>query len=248
VKLPYTARTVTLAVCAAIGLAAQVDRTRFGVNQTFRLYYTNGSFGLRAQGVSELQEGHSKYYPLPQSSFDDYARLRPAAFRTNPFKRAGYDRQEWIGPHEFDESRLWFGKQFYDAEGMRGVGAFGYFDAETREYRLWSPPEVADYEVRSMLVEPDRIWLGLDSFGEDISTSPGGLVSWDRETHVARRYELEFVVTEISRRGESLYLGTPGGYAILNGETVQRFRLRKDKNGLTRNVPVDRFPPGPSHY
>ena len=56
----------------------------------------------------------------------------------------------------------------------------GYFDTATRKYTLFSPPEVARYEISAILVEPERVWIALDHFGEDISTSPGGLVRWNR--------------------------------------------------------------------
>jgi hypothetical protein len=97
---------------------------------------------------------------------------------------------------------------FYDGEGMKGVGAFGYFDASTRQYTLFSLREVAAWETSALLVEKDVVWLGLDRFGEDISTSPGGLVRWDRTTHEARHYAFEFVINRIRREGDSLRFPT----------------------------------------
>jgi hypothetical protein len=227
---------------------AEVDNTTFGRNHAFRLEYSGDGFGMRSRGVIELVNGGSKMYPLPQSSFETYMTLRPEALKLNPVTARGYERQEVIGPHQVEESRLWFGNHFYDGEGMRGVGAFGYFDMDTRRYELFRPPEVAPYEISAILVEQDSVWLGLDSFGEDISTVPGGLVRWNRETQQVRRYPLEFVVNTITRRGESLYLATNGGYAVLRNGALQRFATRKAANGETKSVPIDKFPPPPSHY
>ena len=44
---------------------------------------------------------------------------------------------------------------FYDGEGMKGVGAFGYFDASTRHDTLFSPTDVAAWETSALLVEKD---------------------------------------------------------------------------------------------
>lgn len=119
------------------------------------------------------------------------------------------------------------------------MGAFGYFDAYTRKYTLFSPPEVAAYEISAILVTPETVWLGLDEFIEDISKAPGGLVQWNRETHAVHKYPLEFEVNSIRREGDLLRLETRNGYALLRGDKVLRF--------LTSGKPIARFPPPPTH-
>jgi hypothetical protein len=51
-------------------------------------------------------------------------------------------------------------------------------------------------------MEPDKIWMALDRFVEDISKEPGGLVRWNR---------MEFVVDSIRVEGESLRLKNTRG-------------------------------------
>jgi hypothetical protein len=217
----------------------------FGAQHNFHLEHHEDSSGMQSHGVIEVVNGHSKFYPLPQSTWEDYVRLRPqdVPMNTNP----AYEREEVIGPYQLEGGKLWFGKSFYDGEGERGVGAFGYFDTETRRYRLFSPPEVAPWETSAILVEPEQVWVGLDHAGEDISV-PGGLVRWNRSTHEVRLYPIEFVVTGMELRGEVLRLTTHGGYAELRGEVVRRFAVRKAANGTTETVPIGKFPPPPSHY
>jgi len=159
-----------------------------------------------------------------------------------------YQRQEVIGPHQLEGDKLWFGSNFYNGEGERGVGSFGYFDAATRRYQLFSPPEVAPWEISAILVEPAAVWLGLDHFGEDISTFPGGFVRWDRSSHAVHRYPIEFVVSEIERRGPVLRLTALAGYADLQNGVIHRFELRRNTAGALTAVPVAKFPPPPSHY
>jgi hypothetical protein len=89
---------------------------------------------------------------LPQSTADEYFRLRPEDLRTNSFTPEQYERQEVIGPYQIEKGRMWFGKQCHDSEGMRGVGAFGYFDTSNRTYKLFSAPEIARYEISAILV------------------------------------------------------------------------------------------------
>ncbi|MGD1072558.1 MAG: hypothetical protein ABSB15_20730 [Bryobacteraceae bacterium] len=222
----------------------------FGAQNNFHLEHHQDSFGMRSHGVIEVVNGSSKFYPLPQSTWEDYVRLRPKDVAMNPLAATNnsYEREEVIGPYQIEGGKVWFGKSFYDGEGERGVGAFGYFDTETRRYRLFSPPEVAPYEVSAMLVEADSVWLGLDHQGEDISAFPGGLMRWDRSTEKVRLYPIEFVVTAMERRGDVLRLSTNGGYAELRGEVVERFSVRKTANGKTETMRIDKFPPPPSHH
>jgi len=173
---------------------AGIDNVTFGQDHTFRLEYSSDGFGMRSHGVVEVLHDRLKMYALPQSGFKAYSELRPEALKLNPIQAKEYERQEVIGSHQIEGSRLWFGKAFYDSEGMRGVGAFGYFDTQARRYQLFSPHEVASNEISAMLVEHDQVGLALDHFGEDISTVPGGLVCWNRETHQVRQYKIEFVV------------------------------------------------------
>jgi hypothetical protein len=222
----------------------------FGAQNNFHLEHHRDTFGMRSHGVMEMVNGQAKFYPLPQSTWEDYVRLRPKDVAMNPLAatHGEYEREEVIGPHQIEGAKVWFGKSFYDGEGERGVGAFGYFDTEARQYRLFSPPEVAPCEVSAMLVEPDAVWVGLDHQGEDISTFPGGLLRWDRASEKARLYAIEFVVTAIERRGDGLRLDTRGGYAELRGDMVERFSVRRLAGGKTETVPIDKFPPSPTHY
>jgi hypothetical protein len=208
---------------ATILLLFALEVATFGPGNRFRLEQSEDDFGMRSHGVIEaLGANRTKFYPLPQSSAQDYARLRPEDLRINPFSATAdhYDRQEVIGPYRIEDGKIlktekiWFGNNYYDGEGSRGVGAFGYFDTATRSYMLFSPPEVARYEISAIEVQPDVVWLALDRFGEDVSTSPGGLVRWNRTTHEVHQYPLQFVVSGIGVQGDKLSLKTRNGYVL----------------------------------
>lgn len=162
-----------------------------------------------------------------------------------------YERQEVIGPYQVEGSRLWFGNSYYDGEGATGVGAFGHFDMEARQYRVYSYPEIAHWEISALLVEPDAVWLALDHSGEDISTSAGGLVRWDRNDHRIRHYYLEFVIERIQRDAigaSMLRLTTHGGYALFRDGEVQRSRVQKGSSEKDSVVRITRFPPPPTMH
>lgn len=116
---------------------------------------------------------------------------------------------------------------------------------------MFSPPQVARWEISALLVSPDAVWLGLDHFGEDISNSPGGLIRWDREDHHVRHYDLEFVVSKIRRDNKDpsvLVLSTGLGYALFRDGEVERFRVEKSPDGKETAVRVARFPPPPTMW
>jgi hypothetical protein len=166
---------------------------------------------------------------------------RPASARgpaEKPFPTRAIRSTGGHWTYQIENARAWFGKQYYDSEGERDVGAFGYFDTSNRIYELFSPPEVARYEISAILVQPDCVWLGLDRFVEDISKEPGGLVRWDRMTQAVQRYPPEFEVDEIRALGDSLRLETRGGYALFRGGALRRF--------LADGTPIAKFPPPPT--
>ena len=54
----------------------------FGPGNRFRLEQSKDDFGMRSHGVIEtLTANRTKFYPLPQSTAQDYARLRPELLR-----------------------------------------------------------------------------------------------------------------------------------------------------------------------
>jgi hypothetical protein len=226
---------------AMLLLLFALDSVIFGPSGRFQLENSQDDFGIRSHGIIEtLGSGQTKFYPLPQSTYAQYARLRQKDLQVNPFPANLYERQETIGPYQIEDRRLWFGNSYYDSEGLRGVGAFGYFDAVSRQYTLFSPPEVAPYEIGAILVEPETVWLALDKFIEDISKSPGDLVQWNRRTHEIQKYHIEFVVDSIRREGDSLRLNTRGGYALFRGGQIYRFSAKGRS--------ISKFPPPATKY
>ena len=137
---------------------------------------------------------------------------------------------EEIGPHQLEGSRLWFGKTFYDSEGSSGVGGFGYFDAATAAYRLYSPPEIQRWSVSAILVEADCVWMALYRRGE-YGNSSGGLLRWDRKSGHVQTFADPDITTAIARSGDVIYLGVTDGIATLRSGQLARYFLDRSTSG-----------------
>lgn len=162
-----------------------------------------------------------KVYALPQSSYETFAKLR-ASRAAGGYSKEKKAISEAFGPVQSDGKLFWFGKTFYDGEGMAGVGGAGWFDTETREYKIYSPREIADYSTTALLVEKDAVWLGLTTRSE-WGEIGAGLLRLDRKTETTQKFPLHDVIGDISRVGKSLLLATESGMAVLEEGRLRRY-------------------------
>jgi hypothetical protein len=196
---------------AAAPLAEEESDFAFG---RFRLVRQKNRYGSDYPVIV----GDGAAYPLAQSDSQTWQRARPdeadAHLQPDPA-----EMNEQIGPHEMDGGLFWFGKTFYNSEGLTGVGGFGYFDPATASYHLFAPPEMAAWSVSVIRVERDCVWLALYRRGE-YGNYPGGLLRWDRNTQSVRRWDMPWIATGMARAGEAIYMGTTDGIAVLRGDRV----------------------------
>jgi hypothetical protein len=173
-----------------------------------------------------------KVYPLPQTDLQGWQQARPDEATTYlHIELAEIDEE--IGPQQAEGGLLWFGKTFYNAEGATGVGGFGYFDSSTTSYYLYAPPEIANWSVSAILVEPDAVWLALDRRGE-FGNYPGGLLLWDRNTQAVRRWEMPWIATGVARFGDAIYLGLTNGVGWLRGDRIVSYFVDRSEAGQYR--------------
>jgi len=141
---------------------------------------------------------------------------------------------EQIGPWQLEGDRLWFGKAFYDAEGLTGVGGFGYFDPASRQFRVFTSPAMADWSVSAIHVEPDAIWLALGSFGE--GESSGGMLRFDRRTETYRQFESGDIGRGFAVVGEHLVLATDNGLTVIHQNEARHYIVDQTTDGRLRLV------------
>jgi len=158
-------------------------------------------------------EGGGKLYTLPQTAPDNAAEMN-----------------EEVGPHQWIEGRLWFGKTFYNGEGATGTGGFGYFDPAARAFKIYATPEIRCWSVSAILVEADAVWLALDHRGE-YGNYPGGLLRWDRKTEQVRHLPLDQVGMSIARIAGVLSIGAPDGLILLHGDAPMSYLVERRPTG-----------------
>jgi hypothetical protein len=175
-------------------------------------------------------------HPLPQSTFTDFRRSRPARVRDG-YNEKSARIDEKIGPYQSVGNRIWFGKTFYDGEGLTGVGGIGYFDLTSNTYKLLRIPELFDWSVVAMLVDGDSVWSALKNFTEGEGPS-GGLLRYDITTSVAHVYPVEDTILKIIRSGDAIATATTNGIYVLKADRFIRYRPEPDISGkfvLVRN-------------
>ena len=205
------------------------DLPVFGPRKRFTLVKDQNKEGPESTIVVEKTGSRENKYRLPQSELETWQRARKDDI-ANGIPADQPHISEEIGPHQLEGARLWFGKTFYNGEGLTGVGGFGYFDATTRFYRLYSPPETHRWSISAIRVEPEIIWLGLYRRGEYGSNS-GGLLCWDRKTEGVRRFNVRSFISQISRHHDVLYLSGFDGIDVLRGDQIQSYFVDRTVDG-----------------
>lgn len=175
-----------------------------------------------------------RWFDLPQSSYDEFNAARPKRVEGG-YTRGQTTIEEGIGPWQIVDGTLWFGKAFYDGEGMSGVGGFGYFDTESRQFRLHSPPQSWDYSASALLLDGDAVWLALEQAGEWASTG-GGVVRFSRSGQLLDRIPIAERVAGIARVNGQILMATDYGAALFDGLQVRRFFIDQSRSGRLRVV------------
>lgn len=201
----------------------------FGPGGRFHLAKQKNKYGSEYPVIVEGEGSGRKVYSLAQTDRDTWRRDRPDDART-PMQLDPEEMNEQIGPHQLEEGRLWFGKTFYNGEGLTGVGGFGYFDTATAQYHLLAPPEIHAWSVSAILVEPGDIFLALDRRGE-YGNYPGGLLRWDRKTAQVQHWDLSSVAVQIARWGDAIYLGTADGIVSVRGDRLESWFVDRSTGG-----------------
>jgi hypothetical protein len=204
-------------------------------NWTRRVPFTQGTYGIGAEQRKVIYPEPKQFKPLhfgPGNRFtvsqDGISeRIGGAA------KRFPLPEKTEIGPRQIVDDTLWYAKTFYDGEGMTGVGGFGSFDTQTREYRTYSPEDIKRWSATAMLVEPEAIWLGLAHRGE-YGDSGGGVLRFNRATQKVTRLVLQETVSAIARAGDRLVVATAFGAALFDGGKLRRFFVDETTAGRLR--------------
>ncbi len=197
-------------------------------------------FGTEPATLTRTMDRKIESFGLRRFSSEEYRRLRREA--GDPWLRTDSDYQlvTAIGPVQAEGNRIWFGRAFYDAEGLSGIGGFGYLDCEAGEFREFFPVQGVRYMAQSMLVEPEAVWLSMTSFGE-YGNASAGLLRWDRRKGWATLRTDMPLAAHVLREGPHLVLLHSGGVSVLTGEHIRHFAVAENPDDSLVVVELDSF-------
>lgn len=180
-------------------------------------------------GIYELDKDRYKnFYKFPNPEYKLFKRLRPKRVRDGYTEDSTVIEVD-IGPFQLVNKKLWFGTSFYDGEGTTGIGGIGYFDFETRKYRINYLKEIADWSTSSIYVDNEHIWLGLVGYPEGAAYS-GGLAKYNIKSGKTIKYAVPEIINTIYKFDEKLYLGTSDGVYILSDRNLHHIGFSLDIN------------------
>jgi len=156
---------------------------------------------------------------VPTDCSDYHRVIRETLKSGERLHRIPDDACDRIGPWHLEGDRLWFGKTFYAGEGATGTGGFGFFDARTARFTVYSPAELKEWSVAAIHATPDAVWLALHNRGE-YGDSSGGILRFDRQTHVFSRIKTELVGSAFAQVGQRLFLAGDWGILEIEADRV----------------------------
>ncbi len=207
-------------------LTGEPERKFFVCNHGF----CNVSSGSdQPSGIHEDSYGKPQFHPIPQPSYELFARYRPESVKHGYTRNATTIQQE-VGPAQLFERKIWFGTSFYNGEGTTGLGGIGWFDIDSRKYQISYYGETADWSTSAIYVDRDSIWLGLMRRPEGASYG-GGVLWFNRKQKTFKRYSLSAIVTSIERHDGLVFLTTANGLSILDNDSLQQVTFDVQADG-----------------
>ncbi|MFN7982327.1 MAG: hypothetical protein U0Q11_10755 [Vicinamibacterales bacterium] len=177
--------------------------------------------------------GVTRLYRLPQTDYKVFVKVRADEFKRNP--GFPFTLAEEIGPFQLVDDQLWFGKTFYNGEGVSGVGGLGYFDPVERKFHIFSGPEIAAWSVHSLVVEPQSVWASLIATHEG-GFAGGGVVRFSRAT---QRFErVSDLGGRLLRLNDDVMLAVGGALTVIREGRTDSYFVDRTSGGQPRIVPL----------
>ena len=175
-------------------------------------------------GVYSMSHAPPQLHEVPRPDVETFREYRPRLAEWLGGRESRREFEARIGAFQHEDGLIWFGTTFYSGEGTDGVGALGYFDTDTRSYRMIYDRLIGDWSCSALLLEEDAIWLGLVNRPEGADRA-GGVARYDREGAVFTHYDIPAVVRQVRRFGDTLFVATDDGVYALNRDGLRHIAL-----------------------
>ncbi|GMW00563.1 MAG: hypothetical protein AMXMBFR84_17000 [Candidatus Hydrogenedentota bacterium] len=183
-------------------------------------------------GILLIQGDSLSFHELPPPEYSLLETKRPqyTAVARPGKKEYRYTIQCDIGAYAVYGNEVIFGTSFYDGEGTTGIGALGYFNLDTKTYRVDYLDELIPYSTTAIHVDRDAIWLGTANRpeGEDVSA---GLWRIDRKSNHAQHVNVPKVISKIDSTDHGMVLSTKDGLYHLTGTQLTRISVTTTLDG-----------------
>ncbi len=191
--------------------------------------------GEHPSKLLRTKAGRTREYRIPPGTMDQFRQLRPEELADRQRYGGTIDENllnASLGPVQVEGPRIWYGRQFYGGEGYVGIGGFGYLDCATGEHKQYFPAQSAPFMTRSLLVEPDAVWLSLANFGE-YGNGSGGLLRWQRADGATQRFGQAPIASAMVRDQGDLILLHDTGMTAVHQATLRTTVIRELDTGET---------------
>ena len=179
-------------------------------------------------GITEVTDTTVRWYPPPNPSYEQFAKLRPQRVAQGYGKDTRFVNE--IGPWQQVGRRIWFGTTFYDGEGWSGVGGIGYLDLDRRAYTMMWTAGSTDASASAISVDHGSATVGLARNCECDDVEGSGAATFIFEKSLTLPMNIPGVTTAIGRAGGSLVLlSTKGLYQTHSTSAVDPLPIRLEK-------------------
>lgn len=178
--------------------------------------------------------GPPSFYPNPVITRQQLGEARPeVAQQTRPPNLAAFTPKAGFGPLALRGGNLWFLNNFYDGEGLTGVGFIGRLTPGQPTLDLRYLPEIACCSGSALHVAPEGeevLYAALAARPEG-AVIGRGLLRYHPATGETHHFPIPDLISSIQPAGPALALATDHGLYLLENDSLAHYRLEPSLDG-----------------
>ncbi len=177
---------------------------------------------------SEIAHHYEFMFTPPQADIELLKKYRPEMIQPNI--EPDYKFESKTGPAVQFGDKVWFGVDFYDGEGVTAVGGYGIYDTSSQTFDMHYEPELAEWAASAILVDSDKICLGLYGQSEGPGAC-GGLFCKYFKTQTSKVFDIPYNINAIKQYGDTLVLATANGIYLIKNAKITAATFSVNEQG-----------------